>query len=329
MSLFKEEFPKDQVSMILLKPIRVACLTISRLCRRIWYAAGVFLLFLPHHSCNTNNRQKENNIIIRGTLRHPGSDPLYLFSFPDTGAIYRETKEITDTAYFDHDGNYSFSISAAMPMTFDIGFKGKTLAVNLFACPGDRLEINFPGNDQLPEIDPGTPAGKFNKFLVLFLETFYVNPANKQEYYISTNYMDGTEFAKYNERRRSNQYKLFEDYYGGDSVRKEYKNYLVNTIEYGIGVDRLMYVWKKRMKNLPVTVDAKTYFNFETPSYVQNGSAFYCPAYIRFLNLYIKDIYDRKIEQGEISADSREGKIPAIGKYGLAEKLLSRPFRDV
>jgi hypothetical protein len=176
-------------------------------------------------------------------------------------------------------------------------------------------------------VTSSNPESNYNKFLLQFIDSFYQGE-NKHEYYIATNYMDILEFTTYNEKRKQKQLFFFNTFFKNDSINTDFKDYALNTINYGIAVDRLMYLWKKRMKSENIFGDS-SFFAFETPSFIENRGAFNCPAYIRFLNLYIKDEYERKVEKGELPLDKSEKLVPEVEKYRLALRLLKKPYCNV
>lgn len=274
--------------------------------------------------CNSDN---SNSTILNGNIQFPPADKIYFCSFADSTDIYLETKTAMDSSVIDKNGNYSFSLQLKNSCAFDLGCGNKNLATNLFISPRDKLKIIFSGRSNDVHVISSGDAGKYNSFLIQFLDTFYRAAAVREEYYIGTNYMDIQQFTLYNERRQQMQLDFLDNYFGSDSPKKEFKDYALNTINYGIAVDRLMYVWKKRMKGENVIVDS-SYFSFATPAFVENIDAFNCPAYIRFLNLYIKDTYERMVERGELPLDKSAKLIPAVEKYKLAMQLLRKPFRD-
>ncbi len=290
--------------------------------------AFLSLLIMAISSCQPKRAINPHSINIEGRIQYPLGDKIYFSSYADSSDLFLENKTRLDSAIPDKNGSFSFTFRSERPMVFDLESAAQNLATNLILCPGDLLKINFKGKNFSPEIESSTEEGKINLFLVNFLDSFYRSPDIKQEYYISTNYMDGESFATYNERREKAQLEYFKDFFRNDSLKKEYRDYALNTIHYGIAVDRLMYVWKKRMKNETVLLP-ENYFAFETKSFIENAEAFYCPAYIRFLHLYIKDTFDRMVEQGELPLNKTIPFLPQVEKYKLAASLLSRPFRDV
>lgn len=282
-----------------------------------------FVIFACFAGCNTSS--KSGKIVIEGNAGS-GTRAVYFYTYPDTLQLYSEVKIPIDTASVHENGSFSFKVNSMHPLVFDLHDEKGQLTANLFMCPGDEIKIQF-NKDRRPLIDKTTMEGKFNAYLIEFIDTFYRADRVRNEYYISTNYMNGRAFTDYIEQRKAAQVAFFERRFGGSNLKKEYSEYALNTIKYGIAVDRLMYVWKKRMKSEYVTLDPD-FFSFATPQFIENSTAFNCPSYIRFLNLFIKDMYERKVDLGELRNSKSIPLNPALEKYKLAVKLLNRPFRD-
>jgi hypothetical protein len=270
----------------------------------------------------------DKKTIIKGHIEFPVSDKIYFYSYRDTAATYLETMSVIDSSLIDKNGNYAFSLSPKILSSFNLVSGGNNLATNLFITPGEKIILNFIGKNNQPEFFPSGEAAKFNSYLVKFIDTFYKVQATKQEYYIATNYMDINAFASYNETRKQKQLEFFNSFFKYDPLKKDFKDYALNSIYYSIAADRLMYLWKKRMKGETVTADS-SYFSFATPSFIENKNALLCPSYIRFLNLYIKDTFERMVERGELPLIKSEKLIPQVEKYKLALRLLKKPYCDV
>jgi len=276
-------------------------------------------------SCKPESRGRAGAIVVHGTIEFPAGKYVYLYSYPDTPTVYGMDKVKTDSCLINEKGGFELSMAVGFPVAFDLSDGKDFLVSNLFACPGDEIEIVFGGKGHIPSVNDKNEAGWFNSFLVTLADSFYIDPAVKHEYYVTSNYLDRQQYEQYTNERRQRELMLFNNYFRDDSLRKEYKDYALNTIEYGIAIDRLMYVWKKRMKGQSVVIDP-TYFSFLTPGFMQNATGFSCPAYIRFLNLYIKETYERKLVTGELKTGV--GFNPSVEKFKFAEQLLPAPYRD-
>ena len=290
-------------------------------------SALAFFCFI-FSGCFSNQKEDAQSTVIKGHIQFPEKDKIYFYSYADSADLFLDNKSAMDSALIDKDGNYLFTLHFKNPFVFNLVIGNKNLVTNFFIGPGDHMKINFVGKDHAVEIFPSGDVAKYNTYLLKFLYTFYQDPLIKQQYYIVSNYMDLQQFVSYNESRKQEQLNFFQNFFRNDSLHKEFKDNALNTINYGIAVDRLMYLWKKRMKGQRVDADS-TYFSFETSSFVENIEAFSCPSYIRFLNLYIKDTYERMVEGGKLSAGKSGNPIPQVEKFKLAKRLLDRPYCDV
>ena len=288
----------------------------------------LILIFNISPGCNNQKKVDINSTVIEGHLQNPLSNKIYFCTYIDSNSLFLGNKTAIDSSQIDDKGYYSFLILNKTPLVFNLESDSKILASNLFLIPGHHLQIDFKSINNIPEINTSNKESKYNNFLLQFIDSFYQNKSVYHEYYISTNYMDIHQFITYNNNRKQKQLNFFAEFFANDSLNTDFKNYVVNTINYGIAIDRLMYIWKKRMKSENIFGDS-TYFSFETPDFIENKNAFNCPAYIRFLNLYIKDTYERMVEKGELPIDKSEVLKPSVEKYKLAIKLLNKPFRNV
>lgn len=287
---------------------------------------GIILIIITGIGCRTD--KNENLTVIQGNIEVPLHDKIYFYSYPDSESMFLANMEAMDSSTLDKDGNFILTPVCKKPFIFNLVHGNQDLATNLFLLSGNKITINFRDKNNQPEVFPSGEEAKFTAYLINFLDTFYKEPATKQEYYIATNYMDIHQFRSYCEKREQKQFDFFNDYFKNDSLNLEFKFFAHNTIQYGIAVDKLMYVWKKRMKGEIVAADS-SYFSFETPSFIENKDAFSCPSYIRFLNLYIKDTYERMVERGEFQFEKSKTVVPQVEKFKLAFQLLHKPYRDV
>ncbi len=278
-------------------------------------------------SCNVKEKISPGSSVVEGRIENASGGKIYFCTYADSMSLYIDNKTALDSSVADKDGHYSFILHNQRPLVFNIQNGNVILANNLFLEPGNRLEINFKGNENKPVITSSGPGSGNNSFLIQFLDSFFYHPEVKNEYYIASNFMDIHQFSLYIESRKQKQLDFFYNYFENDSTNSDFKKYVLNTINYGIGSDKLYYLWKKRMKIENIRGDS-AFFSFETKTFIQNPDAMNCPAYIRFLNLYIKDTYERMVEQGEFQQSKTVRLIPQAEKYKLAVRLLERPYRD-
>ncbi|MEO8148906.1 MAG: hypothetical protein ABI723_14770 [Bacteroidia bacterium] len=294
---------------------------------RLFYLA-LFTLWLVITGCNSNKPAGENQTIIKGTINYPKSNKVYLFGYASTVDKYLLNKTAIDSAQLDNKGDYFFSLKRNKPDLFDLRNGTTDLASNLYLSPHDNLIINFPAPDQKPIVIENSDAAKYNQFIIDFIDSFYINPKIKHFYYIATNYLDADEYITYCNDRQNKQLSFYRNYFGSDDINPDFNKLMINDINYQSAVDRLMYAWKKRMKGENSKIDS-SYYNFITPSLIENKEALESPAYMRFLYLYIKDKYERMVEKGELPRSKTEKLIPAVEVYKLATANLNHPYRDV
>ena len=291
-------------------------------------ALVLFALSMSMVSCSNNEEQKEDKTIIEGSIQNPTHSKISFCTYPDTVSLYLGAKQAVYTVDLDAQGHFKFAIDNKTPVVFDLESGEQTLATNLIVLPGSHLEIKFTGKENRPNIVSSGEASEFNGFLIELLDSFYESPSLKQEYYIGTNYMDIHYFSDYLDKRRQAETGLYNSYFEGKTINKVYEEYAKNTIDYCWGADKLYYLWKKRMKIENIHGDS-AYFSFQTKSFIQNAGAINCPSYIRYLNLYIKDYYERLVETGALPKVKGEKLIPDVEKFMLAHELLDSTFRDI
>ncbi len=277
--------------------------------------------------CNQKAGNGEQGTIISGNIQFPETNKLYFYSFADSVDFFLARQTPIDSALIQANGDFSFHLTNGAQYVFKLQLNGKELLSNLLILPGDKLEINFYGKQHTPKIVPYGNAAKFNSFLLKFVDKFYKEKEVKNEYYIASNYMDPNHYEIYTNKRKKDMLNFFNSYFENDSILPVYSSFVVNSIYYELASDRLMYLWKKRMKGEPIAPDS-SFFYFTEPSFVQNSSAFVTPSYIRFLNLYIKDTYERMVERGELPLNKKDKLIPSVEKYRIASELLDGTFED-
>jgi hypothetical protein len=288
------------------------------------------LIFLIIFSwgCSTGSVKRDKpGTCISGKIEFPPAAKILLYAFSDSASLFTSAKKVIDSASIEKDGSYSIYPAVTGPVAFDLRCGDSTLLTNFLICPGDRLEINFKGKSNHPEIYPRSEEEKFAGYLVQFIDTFYRDPDTKKAYYISSNYMEAKGFDEFTRKRTRSQIDFFNRYFRDSPISDLRKSYAINTIFYEAANDKLMYLWKKRMKVEPVILDS-AFLDFENPSFIENPDAFITPSYIRFINLYLKDTYERMVERGEIPADKTKNFLPTVEKFNLAHRLFRKPFLD-
>lgn len=265
----------------------------------------------------------EKSALVQGHIDAPVSNVIYFYGYADSADFFTAQMKPLDSAEISKIGNFSLLPELSYSGVFSLQSGGSELVSNLFLQKKDEVRFQFSGKEGAPMIISEGGGSALNKFLLLFQQEFYKNPESKNIYYIVANYMNPSEFETYTTDRREKMHFYFNQFVETNPIDEEGKEYVKATIDYEFGADRLMYVWKKRMKGQPVHL-ASSFFNFISPQYLQNEQAFISPSYIRFLNLYLKEIYEHKVET---CADSLH-ESPSVSKYKLAHQLFAGRFRN-
>lgn len=289
----------------------------------LFIVSGIF--FIGLYSCSTDDK---NQTVIKGNIHFPESNKLYFYSYANTVDKYLAKKSVSDSAIIDEKGNYSILLQWNNPDIFDLKIGNSTYASNFFLYPGDKLTIDFKEDNKMPSIKQNCESAKCCRFIVSYIDTFYENPLTKHLYYIQTNYLTPDEFIFYCNDRNKKQTAFYDKYFEDEESKKAFNDLMISEINYQSAVDRLMYAWKKRMKGESNLIEP-SYYSFLNPALIENKNALSSPAYIRFLNLYINDMYEKMLEKGELSRHPQEKITASVEKYKIAVKHLNKPYRDV
>jgi len=305
-----------------------------------WFMAGFFadMKLKNYHSrilfigviflsaCTTQTKKETSQTVIKGNIQNSKTGKVYFYSYADSIDLFIERFTALDSSLIDADGNFSFELEINQPKVFSLRYGSRDLVSNLFISPGDQLEFKFYGNKFIPIIEPIGEEAKFNIYLLQFSDTFYKEPVRAKEYYIASNYYSADQYAVYNDQRKKQMLVFFNNYFRNDNISKNHRSYALFTIQYELASDQLMYLWKKRMKGEPYTADS-SYYNFKNPNFVENADAFISPSYIRFLNLYLNEDYEKNISNGKTLTSSQNFH-PSAEKYVLAHQLFNGIFLE-
>ena len=253
-------------------------------------AAFFLLLFLT--SCDFRNKEVT---FVSGTIIHhipTGQKPyVYLYRSPDTIDILHLNKILTDSFPLDQEGQYHFKITNwHKPAFFDLKLNDQTIAHNYFLIPAEKIRLDFDVSETPARLLSHEFAGKYNRFLQEYSDTFYRNAAVKQFYYVGSNFLLAPEYAKYLDARRQQELDFAKEMLSNPESDSIFKIYLQSEIDYQWANDKTAFLWKKWVRNEEVPLDS-SYYNFLTELKIDNPAAIVSPAYIRFLQLYIREIY--------------------------------------
>ncbi len=279
-------------------------------------------------ACNSPTPTDPDHSVIKGNIEYPSARMIYLFSFADSNAKYSGIRTPIDSAIIDKHGDYVFSFKLKECSVCDLRIGEKMVEPNLFLCKGETLTINFTEKENKPLITGDDITAKQNNYLQKFLQKFYSDPEVKQFYYISSNYLPVTEYSAYMEKRRNEQKTFYDEFFRSNKPEKEFADYATSEIEYQNAADKLMCVWKKRMKGEDATQDS-TYDRLSDRSFLENSRAVKSPAYFHFLTLYVSDIYERLLAERKIPKNATDRLDPLYEKRNIASEYLNGIARDI
>lgn len=279
---------------------------------------GVKLAFFPCHETAPT--------FIRGHIEIPGTKKIYLYSYANAFEKCLGIKSATDSSLVDQKGNYLFTIKGRGYTLFDLKNENRFLTSNLFFSPEDNITLNFLETDKT-EVILKEEGGRYNDYLMKFTETFYNNPQEKNFYSIKSNDLDVDQYEIYINKRREGQLAFYRNYFKDRHPQKKFADLALAEINYQNAIDKIMYVRKKRLKNSPVS-PGPHYFDFATKKFIENPRALNSPAYFRFLNIYIDNMYEHLLVNAPLK-DTSEVLVPEVEKYKLAGKHLTCKVRKI
>jgi len=291
-----------------------------------WFIIVITLLTLLFLSIRVSIIRKgkgetANVTIIKGKIEFSSGNTIDLYAYPDVFQKYLNKKTIVSSAPVDSKGGFSFSLNFYQPSAFDLKIGNRILASNLFLCPGDQITINFGDTALNPTITLNQKGGRNNQFLLLFNAKFFKEPKIKRDYYINSNFLNADEYSEFLKNRRLQQIKLYDEFFSESPPGKEFETYIQSEINYQYAVDKLMYLWKKGIKNKQVHT-GNDYYDFLSKDFIENPAALNSPSYVHFLNLYFTNFYEQqlfKIQQKK----NRHRVDQAFEKLMLAKKTFS------
>ena len=280
------------------------------------------------NACSSGDSVPGDQAFIRGKINFPDRNVVYFCSYANEVDRAIGQKTTLDSAITDAEGNYLLKTHWTKPDLFDLKNGSKDLVSNFFICPGDEVVLNFPDKQQHVKISGAGKSVSYCKFINALVDTFYNEPQTHHQYYIESNYYTPVYYGTFCDDRRSRKMEMFNHSFKEYEISSDFKNLMVSEITYQSAVDRLMFSWKKRMKGEDNVIDS-SYYDFLSPSLVENQQALKSPSYLRFLNLYIKDKYERLLETRKLGSDKSEPINAAVEKSRIAINELSLPFRNV
>lgn len=281
----------------------------------------LLLLIIVWLTKQKSKEETENFTVVKGETEFSPGSTIDIYAYPDAFQKYLNKKTIIASTRVDSRGRFLFSTHFDQPSAFDLKLGNKILASNLFLCPGDQLIINFRDTISSPQITSEENGARNNQFLLLFNEKFFKESKTKRDYYINSNFLAAGEYSEFLKNRRLQERKLYKEFFAKSPPRKEFETYVQSEINYQYAVDKLMYLWKKGIKNKQAHA-SNDYYDFLSKEFIENPAALNSPSYVRFLNLYFTYLYEEhlfKIRQTQKL--HREDQ--ALEKTMLAKKTFS------
>jgi len=291
-----------------------------------WVILIISLLTLLIISISGSIKQKSkeetaNVTNIKGKIEFSSDNTIDLYAYPDLFQKYLDKKIIVASAPIGNKGEFSFSLNFHQPSAFDLKIGNRILVSNLFLSPGDQIIINFRDTASSPQITLNEKGGRNNQFLLLFNDKFFKEPKTKRDYYINSNFLTADEYSEFLKSRRLQEKKLYDEFFAESPPAKEFETYVQSEINYQYAVDKLMYLWKKGIKNKQAHANSD-YYDFLSKEFIENPAALNSPSYVHFLNLYFTNLYEQqlfKIQQPK----NRKRVDQAFEKLLLAKKKFS------
>jgi len=289
-----------------------------------------FLIIVCLASCNLIQKDNPADTILKGHIGFAVKGPLYLTGYADSIDRFLGRKTVLDTAFIDDKGNYRFVIHSHTPNIYDLKSADSFLLSSIYICPKNKLTIDFKEPFKDPVIDTSKPEGKYNDFRIKLTWKFFKDNDTKQFYYIGANYLTVNQFDTFVQGRKNQMHLFYDQYFKGVKTDPSFEKYALSEIDYQYGIDKMMFLWKHRIKNVDVFPDSSYYKDITTKKYLNNPDAICSPAYYHFLNLYINNIYGEEVVKHPVRPQW-EGKpmSPAMEKFNMAVQKLDPPYSNI
>jgi hypothetical protein len=257
-------------------------------------------------SCSDHSHP-HTGTVVNGNLIHANrfreAKTIYFYAAPETFNLLKPGKNLVDSGVVHQDGFYEISLNGwEHPGFFDLKFGDEIIASNYFIKPGEKITLDFDLTETPGRLMSRSRSGKYNQFLQAFSDLFYRNPGVKQYYYVESNFLLAPEYATYIDKRHKEELIYADGILRTSDVDTFFRNYLINEINYQWANDKTAFLWKKWIRNEEVPLN-KSYFNYLQELPADNPQALISPAYYRFLQLYIREMY-RQLPISRQNSDS-------------------------
>ncbi|MCF8430022.1 MAG: hypothetical protein K9G64_07805 [Bacteroidia bacterium] len=257
----------------------------------------IFSFFFIISSCNNLFNLSSQKVTIVGKIDPSLSNNniIYFYQFTDSMSLFFCEKTATDSCELKPDGSFKLEISNWLkPGFFDLGTKEVVFARNFFLEPGDDITLNFKGKEMPVSLISYDNIGKYNQFLQIFNDTFYREPTTKRNYFVISNYMLAPDYAVFIGKRKNKQFDFYKNYFKNKEIDSTFNYYFEHETNYNWANDKIYFLWKKRIRMEEVPLDS-SYFDFLNIVSNNDAKALICPGYTRFIDLYLKELYQEEI----------------------------------
>ena len=276
------------------------------------------------------DRENPQDTVLKGKIGFAYKGPLFLVGYADSIDKFLGKKSVMDTATIDNNGNYRFALHPHCANIYDLKSADSLLLPSIYLCPRNKLVINFNEKNKDSRIDTSNMDGMYNDFRVKLTYKFFKENTVKQFYYIGANYITINQFDTFVQGRRKQMLAFFDNYFKGQNISPDFKKYALAEIDYQYGIDKMMYVWKHRIKNKDVIPDSSYYKDITNKAYLENPDAMFSPSYYHYLNLYVNNLYGESIVKNPIRPEWKGKPMsPDLEKFDIAMNDLNEPFRDI
>jgi len=283
------------------------------------------LVFTNLSACTHEPKENPGDTILKGHINFDFKGPLYLSGYADSMDQILGRKTVLDTAVIDKKGNYRFVLHACQSCIYDLKTADSLWLSSLYISPQNKLKIDFNERLKDPVIDTSNMEGRYNDFRVKLTWKFFKENETKQFYYIGANYLTLNQFDTFVQGRRKQMHSFYDQYFKGLKPDEEFQKYALAEIDYQYGIDKMMFLWKHRIKDVDIFPDSSYYKYITSTSYLNNPDAISSQAYAHYLILYINNIYGEMLAKNHLPTPVH----PIAEKYSLACINLEEPFRDI
>lgn len=268
---------------------------------RIVVALSFCLLLNACHLEQNKSMSVEGRLVNRNNTSYTW---VYLYRYADSISLTHLTKIKVDSTPVSSNGTFQFKFKEPYQSAFfDLGNESYLFAKNIFITRGENLKLIFDVSADPPQMLNRDIIGKYNQMLQDFSDSFYRSPAVKQFYYVGSNFLLAPEYAVYIDKRRQDQLKFAQSLLNDPDADTLFKTYLLSEINYQWANDKIAFLWKKWVRNEEVPLNSD-YYNFLQELPINNPQALISPAYIRFIEMYIREMHRQlpiELQQAEPS----------------------------